>query len=33
MGAIGSQNVTRGVVTADNLKRYKIIIQLTNANL
>jgi hypothetical protein len=33
MGAIDSQKVTRGVVTADDLKRNKTILLLTNAHL
>jgi len=30
---LNRKNVTRGVVTADDLKRYKTILQLTNAHL
>ena len=33
MGAIDPQNVNRGVVKTDDLKRYKTIYQLTNAHL
>jgi hypothetical protein len=33
MGLLTRINVNRGVVTTDDLKRYKTIVQLTNAHL